>query len=453
MWLAQHWGRITVKLDVLLPGHRLEEKRIEDIYTKYHMKTTKAKKDLESANSVLEKSRHEVRRLKAAVEDEKETGDKYRLLQLQTQDKLLHARQTITDLKARLSILQGAADGFEAQELEAALEIIRRRREAPSHVAGIDPGSSRKRSAEELQREVHLLEARHHEVSTELKAKRQLLLVQQRTIEDQRRQLKLQEDRIQALQKRLEAKGPRRLMADEADDASVASSLFSVSSSIQRTRALVSKGGGVTGPHQKIEAKHRKDLANIISLRVFRARFSDDHLATSSGELLSCVVADLMDFPPAFSEMLGGSTPEYSLTVQYRVTVDAFLIEALAEACVELEVLTQGENVQGLDDSVASGANEPSLQTLGTAKIPVAGLLDAEKGSVGGRVPVVSIRGEEMGTIEYQLAVLWPLHVVAKPSVQENTRKGLGCEPNQQELKEPQKGEDGRVESVDDDAR
>ncbi|GAB5361488.1 hypothetical protein AAMO2058_000717500 [Amorphochlora amoebiformis] len=398
-----------------LRGDRLEEKRIEDIVNKYRTKLTAAEEKMKQALLELEKLRAEARALKVRVEDEKESAEKHRLLYLQTQDALLQANQTIGELRQRLAAFEGNGDNkVDVEDLQAALEIIRRGRDNPSYVLGIDQGR-KGLSMIQLKRELNQLEGRYNEVRIELKAKRDLVLIQQRNAKDLQSKVAAQQKEIESLKvllaeaKRRETLGLQVDAKKDTDDISVASSMFSVTPSLFRaretaldvvTRGIVREDVLSSGPLGALE--------NVLSIRILHGRFRPE-VGVVNDPMLSCVVVEFLGFSPAFSNVLGGISPNYGLTVQYRMEMDAKARASLRDAKALVEVLVQEDEVPGLDPN-------NQLRSFGRAQLSLSPLLFSEAGAVAGRATVFSDGSSEkdVGSVSYQIAALWPLMPLEK---------------------------------------
>eukprot|EP00466_Bigelowiella_natans_P007917 jgi/Bigna1/144837/aug1.92_g19545 len=430
-----------------LRGDRLEEKRIQDMITKHQAKEVKAKRMLDETIEELQKTRRECRALKIQVEDEKEAKEKYRLVHLNTQDLLLSAKQQLGGLKERIAILEGhgtfGTNAVDVKDLQAALEIVRRRRDNPSSVYGIDTGSTAAADPR-MQKELHGLEARYQELSLELKSKRKLLVIQQRTIDDQKSEVASKDAEIERLKVLLaEAKKSSLLVPFNEDNASVASSMFSITSALVKNRRRAEQNIGIEAPSLPspiVSAPVSANvIENIISVRIMRATIQNTK--GFGDDLLTCITTDFMTFAPEHSHLVGGKTPEYNLTVQYRVKTDAVLINALQTAEIMVELLVQADDddqdsryYSDDDDYETDDGKQTNMATLGIAKIPAKGLLMNPTGSLSGSCQIVASSAhvlakdgddgggrrreaqDVIGILDYHIASLWPLPGLSPPT-------------------------------------
>lgn len=60
----------------------------------------------------------------------------------------------------------------------------------------------------------------------------------------------------------------------------------------------------------------------------------------------------------------------------------------------------------GVDDTSSAG---DALVPLGSARIPTGALLSSANGTIGGTTEVSNSEGEVIGSVDYQMAILWPL--------------------------------------------
>lgn len=374
-----------------LTGDRLEERRIEDIISKYKVKSEKQLKALRSVKQEVEKLRKGTRTLKAEADDEKQTAEKYRLLHLESEDKLMRTHKAMGMLKERLKIFQagGLTGDTSLEDLERALEIVRREKESPSYVSGIDdPDSKAPPTVPRLQRELHDLLGKHKSTLTDLKSKKDMLTVQQRIVEDNRTALAAKDAEIARLKKMVARGGQQIALRDLiADDAS----MFSVTSSINRGRRLETSSV-LSGRSEVVST-----IQNILSLRITKANLDTSLPHILTPDPLSCVVAEFYEYEPSNSGFYGGFSPEYKFTVQYRVQMDTFTIAYLQTAQASVELLLQ-------DPKSPEG-----LRSVGTARVPIGAVLEA--GTARGKAPIYYTDDEktQIGTIEYRLGMLWPM--------------------------------------------
>lgn len=348
--------RISQLTQNVFEGDQLEAQRlrkvVQDFTVQVHnLKTKLADKEqevldaysdcrkLNDANAKLSKSLETVR-------DEKQALDRRITLLNQRVDELTHKLESFSN-----------ASGVDLEDLERALDLIRREREDPSAVTFMDGVRQEDGlSVNQMKRRMQEMEIKNKELILEIQQKSEMLESQAEINRLQRKQFSSAHEKVAGLTQALEYSKRHGDRADAMSDMSMFSNAESSFSELST-------------------------LDNIVAVRVTEARLNPDFalFARDSDEAppVTFVTCDFFEFETSASGLFGGYKPKYNFTSQYRVTTDSFFVQHLEKESLYLEMYKQVEGTE--------------VVKLGYCFIPLRNLLSAYPVSkVSGTAKIVS---------------------------------------------------------------
>lgn len=248
----------------------------------------------------------------------------------QLQRELATIRERMRHLDDRVHVFT-ADSGVELEELDLALDLIRRQK-GLFRAAGPDADPV---TIPALQRKVRELEILNKDLVTELKCKEDMLRIQTH------------------LNSELDAEYTRV----QAENRDLKQSIFEMQRSVAarpRAESVISDMSLLS----QLSTLSFTENHNVIVVRVTGARFTSLKDGTDA---LTFIGIDFFDFETVYSGVFAGAQPHYKLTAQFKVAVDAFLLDHLRSKSIRVDVYRQ--------------TDQGDVQRFAVCCIPLAGLL------------------------------------------------------------------------------
>ena len=313
-----------------------------------------------------------LRSTNAALLEKSSFGDSV----LRDKQDLQRENQTLRDKCRELTeklVVFSVDSGVEVDELERALDIVRRQKDDPSRVAFLQSGAPESDPALDtvpsLRRRLSELELKCRDFILEIQTKSDLLNIQTRLQSESKRQIAADKSKIASLQIEVE-----RLKYELVHRPAVADNLS------ESIFAMSDDGSDSEGLRA---ADQLTGLENLIAFRVLSANLNP-HASVflmENGEMpstppLTFLTADFYDFESSYSEVFGGYNPAYKFTTQFAVESDQFLVAHLESEDLVVGVYQKlaGENYRkiGVCYIALRGLLAPTAAIEGRAQILVA---------------------------------------------------------------------------------
>ena len=283
----------------------------------------------------------------------------------------------VRELNARMSAFS-AASGVELEELEHALELVRRSN-GDSIVAG---GGN---ESVNLRERVEKLELSNKELVVQLRAKDDIIRVQtQLRVESEKKRIALKDAHARLKKEHREI---LRVMAQRPRAESVVSEL-----SLMSQMSVTSLHGN----------------SNLVVMRVVGAAFDGSTMDEQDlKDSFTFIGIDFFEFETCYSGVFAGQKPRYGLTAQYQLEVDALFVQYLRERQATIDVFRQDRGGE--------------VERIGRAKVPLSALLEySAKLKRTVEIRSMSNRDHKIGRIEVVLKMYRALVSNAPSEVGEN---------------------------------
>lgn len=355
----------------LFSGDSMENERTKQIITEASDDILKLQQQLRDKEAILTQFRQTLGESSDSLETKTKQFNDLQREHTETKAQLNEAKQRITQLSERLAIFS-ADSGIELEELQRALDIVRRQRENPSRVKFISnldgsDADSNDMSVSGLSRRLSTMELQCKQLIVEVQQKSDLLTVQYEINREQKYAFDASKREIvnltaeveklkYALQNSVAASGPENQQGLDSD------SIFALSE------------------NESELSLDPESNENLIAIRVNSARlnrhsahFSSSSQLTSGSPPLTFLTSDFFEFESSFSEIFSGLRPAFMFTTQYPVTIDASLLHYLETQSIAIRLHMQ----------IHSSTQQQQHVHIGTAHIPCRELLNHRGGARG----------------------------------------------------------------------
>lgn len=367
----------------LFQGDTMEALRHKQLLQEHQSSLLKLQTDLEEKDRTIKS----LKQANASLLEKTQYNDQLLRDKKDLQAENTELRNKCTDLTEKL-IVFSVDSGVEVDDLERALDIVRRQRApdadrnrlnflgkttggegAAGAIGEDDPALD---TVPALRRKYAELEIQARDYILEIQQKTDMLNTQYTINKEQKKKLGELTKKLTTVQVELE-RARYELVHRPAVADTLSDSIFAGSED------------GDAG----LAADQLTGLENLIAFRVLNGTLkSTAGVFRDTPSPLTFLTADFYEFESSFSEVFGGFQPEYKFTTQYQVDADEFLIQYLEK---EELVLTLYQQLQGTN-----------YKKLAVCYIPLRGLL-APAAAIEGRAQLLLVNDPSIGGVRGML--------------------------------------------------
>eukprot|EP01083_Nonionella_stella_P045275 121655_1 len=330
-----------------LAGDQLEEHRLKSVVAEYSAKLDGMRAKLTGAEDIIEQlDEHLI--IKTKKVDELQTDhDNMREERDKFEFQLSEANGEVTKTQEKLSIFSSDS-GINLDDLEMALDIVRREQDDPSRVDFIEKNGKDhgRETTSSLKNEIASLEISIKEYIIDVQNKENMINIQKQLNTKQSRDIQDLNEQMKGLN--LEIQKLRCLVKEGTKDEDATESIVS-DVSLFSNLSVVSQSGDT----------------NMFVLKVQSAELNYMFSKFRGISPITFIAVDVFDFETSYSGMFGGFSPRYEFTSQYSVHMDRFFLQYCRSSTISVELYLQTGNRD----------NENGVLLVASCKIPLADLL------------------------------------------------------------------------------